>query len=148
MTDDHAIRMTDDLDVVVRRSPRYGTFMIAGLILGFIVAGVLVMLPVDTSSLTADYSMGASMGLLMMLLGMVGLGLGGAVALILDRTDARRSRTYTVRAEYTARGTTAVQPAAGATTEATSEASPATASGTATGTDPDADERTIPDVEQ
>ena len=147
MTDDHAIRMTDDLDVVVRRSPRYGTFMIAGLILGFIVAGVLVMLPVDTSSLTADYSMGASMGLLMMLLGMVGLGLGGAVALILDRTNARRSRTYTVRAEYTARGTTA-QPAADATTEATSEASPGAASGTATGTDPDADEQTIPDVEQ
>ena len=104
MTDDDAIRMTDDLDVVVRRSPRYGAFMVAGLILGFIVAGVLVMLPVDTSSLTADYSMGASMGLLMMLLGMVGLGLGGAVALILDRTNARRSRTYTVRAEYTARG--------------------------------------------
>ena len=147
MTDDHAIRMTDDLDVVVRRSPRYGTFMIAGLILGFIVAGVLVMLPVDTSSLTADYSMGASMGLLMMLLGMVGLGLGGAVALILDRTNARRSRTYTVRAEYTARGT-AAQPAADAMTEATSDASPEAASGTATGTDPDADESPRPDVEQ
>ena len=66
MTDDDAIRMTDDLDVVVRRSPRYGAFMVAGLILGFIVAGILVMLPVDTSQLTADYSMGASMGLLMM----------------------------------------------------------------------------------
>ena len=103
MTDDDAIRMTDDLDVVVRRSPRYGAFMVAGLILGFIVAGILVMLPVDTSQLTADYSMGASMGLLMMLLGIVGLGLGGAVALILDRINAKKAKQYTVRAEYTAR---------------------------------------------
>ena len=91
MTDDDAIRMTDDLDVVVRRSPRYGAFMVAGLILGFIVAGILVMLPVDTSQLTADYSMGASMGLLMMLLGIVGLGLGGAVALVLDRINAKKA---------------------------------------------------------
>ena len=100
---DPDIRMTDDVDVVVRRSPRFGAFLLMGVLLGFLVAGVLVALPVDTSALTADYSIGAAMGLLMLLLGIVGAGLGVAVALILDRLNARKVRTYTVRGEYVAR---------------------------------------------
>lgn len=105
MTDEPDIRMTDDLDVVVRRSPRYGVFILAGIFLGFVVAGVLVVLPVDTSVLTADYSTGTAMGFLMLVLGIFGAGLGGAVALLLDRINARKIRTYTVRAEYVARRT-------------------------------------------
>ena len=100
---DPDIRMTDDVDVVVRRTPRFGTFLLLGVLLGFIVAGVLVVLPVDTSVLTSEYSIGATMGLLMLLLGLVGAGLGLAVALILDRVNARKARTYTVRGEYIAR---------------------------------------------
>ncbi|GAA4518039.1 hypothetical protein [Brevibacterium yomogidense] len=105
MTEDPDIRMTDDLDVVVRRSPRYGVFILAGIFLGFIVAGILVVLPVDTSALTADYSTGTAMAFLMLVLGLLGAGLGGGVALILDWTNARKVRTYTVRAEYVARST-------------------------------------------
>lgn len=43
------------------------------------------------------------MALLMLLLGMLGAGLGLGVALILDRLNARKVRTYTVRGEYIAR---------------------------------------------
>lgn len=105
MTDDDTFRMTDDLDVVVRRSPRYGVFILAGIFLGFVVAGILVVLPVDTSVLTSDYSTGTALGFLMLVLGVVGAGFGGTVALILDKVNARRARTYTVRAEYVARRT-------------------------------------------
>lgn len=100
---DPDIRITDDVDVVVRRTPRFGTFLLLGVLVGFIAAGVLVVLPVDTSALTSDYSIGATMGLLMLLLGLVGAGLGLSVALILDRLNARKARTYTVRGEYVAR---------------------------------------------
>ncbi|MGO1398489.1 MAG: hypothetical protein ACTHVY_08000 [Brevibacterium yomogidense] len=100
---DPDIRMTDDVDVVVRRTPRFGTFLLLGVLLGFIAAGVLVVLPVDTSVLTSDYSLGATMALLMLLLGLVGAALGLSVALILDRVNAKRARTYTVRGEYVAR---------------------------------------------
>lgn len=100
---DPDIRMTDDVDIVVRRTPRFRAFLLLGVLLGFIVAGVLVMLPVDTSALTSDYSIGATMGLLMLLLGLVGAGLGLAVALVLDRLNARKVRTYRVRGEYVAR---------------------------------------------
>lgn len=100
---DPDIRMTDDVDIVVRRTPRFRAFLLMGIVLGFIVAGVLVVLPVDTSVLTSDYSIGATMALLMLLLGLVGAGVGLAVALILDRLNARKVRTYTVRGEYVAR---------------------------------------------
>ena len=100
---DPDIRMTDDVDVVVRRTPRFRAFLLLGVLLGFIAAGVLVVLPVDTSALTSDYSIGATMALLMLLLGMLGAGLGLGVALILDRLNARKVRTYTVRGEYVAR---------------------------------------------
>lgn len=100
---DPDIRMTDDVDVVVRRTPRFRAFLLLGVLLGFIAAGVLIILPVDTSVLTSDYSIGATMALLMLLLGLLGAGLGLGVALILDRLNARKVRTYTVRGEYVAR---------------------------------------------
>lgn len=147
MTDDETFRMTDDLDVVVRRSPRYGAFLVAGLFLGFIVAGILALLPVDTSVLTSDYSMGSSMALLMILLGLVGLALGGCVALILDRVNAKKARTYTVRAEYTARsraGRSAQTPPAQPSTNGNEPDAPAASPGS---TPADGDAETTPDVE-
>lgn len=117
--EDNRDRMTDRLEVEVRRSPKYSMFIAAGVLVGFLVAGVLVLLPADTSQLTAEYSRGAALGILMMILGVLGAALGGTVALIADRRNAKRARTYTVQAEYVARRRTAAQE-----TEAAAEAEP------------------------
>lgn len=109
--DDNRDRMTDELEVEVRRSPKYSMFIIMGVLVGFIAAGILSVLPVDTSDLTADYSQGAVLGILMMLLGIVGAALGGFVALVIDRRNLKKARRYTVQAEYVARRRTAAQKA-------------------------------------
>lgn len=92
--------MKDTVDVTVRRSPRYSTFVILGVVVGFIIAGILAALPVDTSKLTQQYSPAAILGILMAFLGIVGGFLGALVALIIDRASVKRAKTYTVKAEY------------------------------------------------
>ena len=92
--------MKDTVDVTVRRSPRYSVFVALGVIVGFIIAGILAFLPVDTSSLTQEYSRAAVLGILMAFLGIVGGFLGAFVALIIDRASVKNAKTYTVNAEY------------------------------------------------
>lgn len=92
--------MKDTVDVTVRRSPRYSVFVALGVIVGFIIAGILAFLPVDTSALTQEYSRAAVLGILMAFLGIVGGFLGAFVALIIDRSSVKNAKTYTVNAEY------------------------------------------------
>lgn len=92
--------MKDTVDVTVRRSPRYSVFVALGVIVGFIIAGILAFLPVDTSSLTQEYSRAAVLGILMAFLGIVGGFLGAFVALIIDRSSVKNAKTYTVNAKY------------------------------------------------
>ena len=92
--------MKDTVDVTVRRSPRYSVFVALGVIVGFIIAGILAFLPVDTSSLTQEYSQAAVLGILMAFLGIVGGFLGAFVALIIDRSSVKNAKTYTVNAKY------------------------------------------------
>mgnify|MGYP002716196573 FL=1 len=92
--------MKDTVDVTVRRSPRYSVFVALGVILGFIIAGILAFLPVDTSALTQEYSRAAVLGILMAFLGIVGGFLGAFVALIIDRSSVKKAKSYTVNAEY------------------------------------------------
>ena len=92
--------MKDTVDVTVRRSPRYSVFVALGVIVGFIIAGILAFLPVDTSTLTQEYSRASILGILMAFLGIVGGFLGALVALIVDRASVKNAKTYTVKAEY------------------------------------------------
>ncbi|EFG47374.1 hypothetical protein HMPREF0183_1365 [Brevibacterium mcbrellneri ATCC 49030] len=92
--------MKDTVDVTVRRSPRYSVFVGLGVIVGFIIAGILAFLPVDTSTLTQEYSQAAMLGILMAFLGIVGGFLGALVALIIDRSSVKNAKTYTVNAKY------------------------------------------------
>lgn len=92
--------MKDTVDVTVRRSPRYSVLVALGVIVGFIIAGILAFLPVDTSSLMQEYSRAAVLGILMAFLGIVGGFLGAFVALIIDRSSVKNAKTYTVNAEY------------------------------------------------
>lgn len=85
-------------EVVVRRSPRYGAFMIAGAVLGAIVAFVLSFAFAPTEAQLAErlqddftYDQGQVFGFL--LLGGVafGVALGALVALLVDRAMSRRA---------------------------------------------------------
>lgn len=85
-------------EVVVRRSPRYGRFMLIGAILGAVVAFVLSFAFAPTDAQIAErladdftYDQGQVFGFL--LLGGVAIGgaLGALVALVLDRVLARKA---------------------------------------------------------
>jgi len=96
----HTQAHVDELvDVTVRRSPRYGVFLALGAALGILVALILTF-SIDSSGRVADngavYSQGQVFGFLALVGVAVGLALGGIVALILDRTIGRRSRTVRV----------------------------------------------------
>ncbi len=78
-----------DQQVQLRRSPKYGTFMALGAGVGVLAAVVL------STSQPSDgtYSIGQVIGFLSLVLGVVGVGLGAAIALIFDRMFAKRIRT-------------------------------------------------------
>ncbi|MFE6965326.1 MULTISPECIES: hypothetical protein [unclassified Agromyces] len=85
-------------EVVVRRSPRYAAFMLAGAVVGAIVALVLSFsfAPSDAelARRVADdftYSQGQVFGFLLVCGVVVGGGLGALVALVVDRSMSRRT---------------------------------------------------------
>lgn len=83
----------------LRRSPRYGVFLLAGAVLGVIVAGVLTLLFGDeqlSAYTNVRYSSGQVFGFLALVGVAVGLALGGIVALVLDRVVGRRTREVTI----------------------------------------------------
>lgn len=95
-----ARRMQETLEVRVRRSPKYAPFILVGILAGFIVAGVLSLLPVDTSQLSGDFSRGQAAGILMAVLGIVGGFAGAIIVLILDRRSVKSADTSHVTADY------------------------------------------------
>ena len=90
--------MKDQIDVAVRRSPKYSVFMGIGAILGVLVAGVLTLF-VDPEAMPTGYTVAKGAGLLLLVLAVGGLFIGGVVALILDWTGRRKSHKYRVDAE-------------------------------------------------
>ncbi|UVI36798.1 hypothetical protein [Brevibacterium spongiae] len=90
--------MKDQIDVAVRRSPKYSVFMGIGAVLGVIVAGILAMF-VDPTDMPMGYTVAKGLGLLLLVLGIGGLFLGGLVALILDWTGKKRAKEYRVDAQ-------------------------------------------------
>ncbi|TQM57682.1 hypothetical protein [Klugiella xanthotipulae] len=82
--------------VVVRRAVRYPRLMVLGAIIGVVLGGIVTLLfPVGK-----DYTLGQILGFVCLAAGVIGLALGGLLALILDRTVGRR-QTETVARRVT-----------------------------------------------
>ncbi len=84
----------EELQVTVRRSPKYGVFMAIGSVLGIVTAWVLSSLAepaVNEAGQRVDTT--AVIGLLLVIGFVAGAALGGIVALIADRSLAKGTRT-------------------------------------------------------
>ena len=90
--------MKDQIDVAVRRSPKYSVFMGIGAILGVLVAGVLTLFA-DPAQMPTGYTVAKGAGLLLLVLAIGGLFIGGLLALILDWMGRRKARNYRVDAQ-------------------------------------------------
>jgi hypothetical protein len=102
-------------EVRVRRSPKIGVFLIAGVVLGALVALIAGnVAPTDPTTPKTQV-----IGYLLVVLAPVGALLGGVVALLLDRISERSART--VQAERVGQAA----PAAARTPEAAEAPAPA-----------------------
>ena len=92
----------DVVTATLRRSPKYTMFLLAGAALGVVIALILTtafpgtQLPSESGY---TYSAGQVFGFLTLFCVPVGLAGGGIVALIIDRSSARRARELTVGRE-------------------------------------------------
>jgi hypothetical protein len=91
--------------VTVRRAPRYGRFILLGVIVGAIVALILTFAFSGQPDPEAarPFDRGQVFGFLLLLCGTIGAALGAVVALLLDRSSARRARAVSVEHESTHR---------------------------------------------
>jgi len=92
-------RLDEIVEVRVRRSPRYGVFLVLGAALGVLVAMILTFAFDSTGKVAGNgavYSQGQVFGFLALVGIAVGLAVGGLVALVLDRIVGRRARTARV----------------------------------------------------
>lgn len=85
----------------VRRAPRYGAFLVAGALVGMVVGLVVALATAGTSGVTGDDGgvlpfLGGQDGVRWILLatgGVLGVLVGGALALVADRRSTRRRRS-------------------------------------------------------
>lgn len=84
----------------VRRAPKYGVFLLLGAALGVLAAMVLTLAFNGTAEPSpnsgVEYSNMQVFGFVTLICVPIGIALGGAVALILDRVVGRRSRDVRV----------------------------------------------------
>ncbi|KDA04662.1 Trk-type K+ transport system, membrane component [Microbacterium sp. CH12i] len=89
------------VEATVRRVPRYGVFMGIGVVLGIIAAGILTMVGTYEPSAVLDviYPPGQVFGFALLWTVPIGLALGGAVAILLERIARRHDRVVRVDRE-------------------------------------------------
>ncbi|HWI31502.1 MAG TPA: hypothetical protein VNT50_08410 [Microbacterium sp.] len=97
----HETTSTDEIvGARVRRSPRYGAFLVFGAVLGILVAMILTFAFDGTAEPSPGtnvvYSDGQVFGFLALICISVGVLVAGVLALVLDRTVGRRTRTVVV----------------------------------------------------
>ncbi|KQV06921.1 hypothetical protein ASC63_06065 [Leifsonia sp. Root112D2] len=80
--------------VTVRRAPRYGRFMIVGVVVFAIVAFILTYSFPQQQN--AGYGRLQVFGFMLLVAIVVGVAVGGVVALLVDRAATRRARTVIV----------------------------------------------------
>jgi len=92
---------SQSVEATVRRVPRYGVFMAIGVVLGIIAAGILTMVGTYEPSTTLDvvYPPGQVFGFALLWTVPIGIGLGGLVAIILERIARRHDRVVRVDRE-------------------------------------------------
>lgn len=99
------IEVTSDT-VTMRRAPRYGRFITLGALVGAVTALILTFAfsgePTVEGELI-EFDKGQVFGFLLLICATVGAALGAVVALLIDRTTARRVRSVTVEHESTHR---------------------------------------------
>ncbi|WP_400997147.1 hypothetical protein [Agromyces sp. GXQ0307] len=83
--------------VTVRRSPRYGSFLLLGAALGVLVALILTFAFPEND----QFDRGQVFGFLLLWCGAGGLALGGVAALVIDRVLSRRRGTAVAEHEST-----------------------------------------------
>lgn len=82
-----------DREVTVRRAPKIWPFLIAGALVGVLVAIIVVLLG-DPAN---DYGTDGVMGYFAVIFGIIGVGLAGIVFLIVDRRSLKKARSVTAR---------------------------------------------------
>lgn len=86
--------------VTVRRAPKYGIFFLFGAAIGVVAAMILTLSFSGTAEASPntgiEYGSMQVFGFMLLICVPVGLALGGAVALVLDRTVGRRTRRVRV----------------------------------------------------
>ena len=86
--------------VRMRRAPKISVFLIAGAVLGVLVAMILTFAFDGTSEVSpntgVEYSQGQVFGFLVLICAPIGVALAGIVALILDRRSQRRTHDVAV----------------------------------------------------
>ncbi|MBW4094787.1 MAG: hypothetical protein HIU81_05030 [Acidobacteria bacterium] len=80
--------------VTVRRAPRIVPFLVAGAVLGVLVAAIVTL--AGPGSVQFDRS--TVFGFFAVIFGMLGVGVGAFAAIILDRVSVRRSQRAIVEA--------------------------------------------------
>lgn len=87
----------------VRRAPKYAVFLVLGAAIGVFVAMILTFAfdgqPDPALGQTMQYSQAQIFGFLALVCGVIGLGLGGVVALIFERTVGRRTHQVVIDRE-------------------------------------------------
>lgn len=93
--------VTDEIVTVrVRRSPKYGVFLVLGAALGILAAMILTFAfhgsDQPSANTSIEYSQTQVFGFVALVCVPVGIALGGVVALVLDRVVGRRVREVRV----------------------------------------------------
>ncbi|GAB3598247.1 potassium transporter Trk [Microbacterium tumbae] len=92
------------VEATVRRVPRFGVFMGAGVVLGIIAAGIITLTGsyAESEALGVVYPPGQVFGFALLWTVPIGLALGGVVALVLERVARRHDRVVRVDHERVA----------------------------------------------
>ncbi len=102
MSDPSAVpSVRDEIETVrVRRAPKYGVFLLLGAALGVVVAMILTLSFSGSAQASpntgVEYTSLQVFGFVTLVCVPIGIALGGAVALVLDRTVGRRTREVRV----------------------------------------------------
>ncbi|WP_309734534.1 potassium transporter Trk [Microbacterium sp. SORGH_AS_0428] len=90
----------------VRRAPKYGVFLVLGAAVGVLVAMILTFVFHGTDEPSAagvQYTQMQVFGFLALVCAVVGLAIGGIIALLFDRAMARRARDVSVEVAHVRR---------------------------------------------